>query len=122
MAGRADAAAGHQRLLGLAAVAALSAGTAFAFGRVFAGRLPTLSLVGAALASVAVAVSFERRGLLLATLASLAGLALAIAWIVLPPTTWYGVPSIRTLRAPPLLGPPRAGRAQQPARRSWTST
>jgi transglutaminase-like putative cysteine protease len=37
--------------------------------------------------------------LLLATLASLVGLALAITWIVLPQTAWYGLPSIRTLRA-----------------------
>ena len=99
MARRADPTPGHQRLLGLAAVAALSVATALAFGRVFEGRLPTLELVAAALASVAVAVAFERRGLLLATLASLLGLALAVTWIVLPQTTWYGIPSIRTLRA-----------------------
>src|SRR5262245_34443867 len=99
MARRADPAPGHQRLLGLAAVAALSVAAALAFGRVFTGRLPTLELIGVALASVAVAVAFERRGLLLATLASLLGLALAIAWIVLPQTTLYGIPSLRTLRA-----------------------
>jgi transglutaminase-like putative cysteine protease len=99
MARRADPAPGHQRLLGLAAVAALSVATALAFGRVFAGRLPTLELIGVALASVAVAVAFERRGLLLATLASLLGLGLAIAWIVLPQTTSFGIPTIRTLRA-----------------------
>jgi transglutaminase-like putative cysteine protease len=99
MARRADPTPGHQRLLGLAAVAALSVATALAFGRVFEGRLPTLELVAVALASVAVAVAFERRGLLLATLASLLGLALAIAWIILPQTTWYGIPSLRTLRA-----------------------
>jgi transglutaminase-like putative cysteine protease len=99
MARRADPTPGHQRLLGLAAVAALSVATALAFGRVFEGRLPTLELVAVALASVGVAVAFERRGLLLATLASLLGLTLAIAWIVLPQTTWYGIPSLRTLRA-----------------------
>ena len=99
MARRADPTPGHQRLLGLAAVAGLSVATGLAFGRVFEGRLPTLELLAVALASVAIAVAFERRGLLLATLASLLGLALAIAWIVLPQTTWYGVPSPRTLRA-----------------------
>ena len=99
MARRADPTPGHQRLLGLAAVAALSVATALAFGRVFEGRLPTFELVAVALASVAVAVAFERRGLLLATLASLLGLGIAIAWIVLPQTTWYGIPSLRTLRA-----------------------
>ena len=99
MARRADPAPGHQRLLGLAAVAGLAVATALAFGRVFTGRLPTLQLVAAALASVAIAALFERRGLLLATLASLAGLAFAITWLVLPQTAWYGLPSIRTLRA-----------------------
>jgi transglutaminase-like putative cysteine protease len=99
MARRTDPTPAHQRLLGLLAVAGLAAATAFAFGRVFAGRLPTWELVAAALASVAIATLFERRGLLLATLASLAGLALAITWIVLPQTTWYGLPTLRTLRA-----------------------
>ena len=99
MARRADPTPGHQRLLGLAAVAALSVATALAFGRVFTGRQATLELVAAALASVAIAALFERRGLLLATLASLVGLALAITWIVVPQTAWYGLPSIHTLRA-----------------------
>ena len=99
MARRADPTPGHQRFLGLAAVAGLSVATALAFGRVFTGRQATLELVAAALASVAIAALFERRGLLLATLGSLVGLALAITWIVLPQTAWYGLPSIRTLRA-----------------------
>ena len=99
MARRADPTAGHQRFLGLAAVAGLSVATALAFGRVFTGRQATLELVAAALASVAIAALFERRGLLLATLASLVGLALAITWIVVPQTAWYGLPSIHTLRA-----------------------
>src|SRR3990172_10362223 len=94
-----DPTPGRQRLLGLAAVAGLAAAAAFAFGRVFAGRLPTWQLVAAALASVGVAALFERRGLLLATVASLVGLALAITWIVLPQTAWYGLPSMRTVRA-----------------------
>jgi transglutaminase-like putative cysteine protease len=99
MARRADPTPGHQRLLGLAAVTALSVATALAFGRVFTGRQATLELVAAALASVAIAALFERRGLLLATMASLVGLAFAITWIVLPQTAWYGLPSIQTLRA-----------------------
>jgi transglutaminase-like putative cysteine protease len=99
MARRADPTPGHQRLLGLAAVTGLSVATALAFGRVFTGRQATLELVAAALASVAIAALFERRGLLLATIASLVGLAFAITWIVLPQTAWYGLPSIQTLRA-----------------------
>ena len=99
MARRADPTPGHQRLLGLAAVTALSVATALAFGRVFTGRQATLELVAAALASVAIAALFERRGLLLATIASMVGLAFAITWIVLPQTAWYGLPLIQTLRA-----------------------
>jgi transglutaminase-like putative cysteine protease len=99
MARRADPTPGHQRLLGLAAVTGLSVATALAFGRVFTGGQATLELVAAALASVAIAALFERRGLLLATIASLVGLAFAITWIVLPQTAWYGLPSIQTLRA-----------------------
>jgi transglutaminase-like putative cysteine protease len=99
MARRTDPTPGHQRLLALGAVSGLAAAMAFAFGRVFSGRLPTWQLIAAALASVAIAAAFERRGLLLATLASVAGLALAITWMVVPQTAWYGLPSLRTLRA-----------------------
>ena len=49
MARRADPTPGHQRFLGLAAVAGLSVATALAFGRVFTGRQATLELVAAAL-------------------------------------------------------------------------
>lgn len=73
--------------------------TALAFGRVFLGRAPTWELVAAALASVLIAASLERRGLFLALLASAFGLAFAITWIVLPQTAWYGLPSLRTVRA-----------------------
>jgi transglutaminase-like putative cysteine protease len=94
-----DASARRQRFLALGAVAALTAAMALAFGRVFTGTHPTWELVLAAVGSVAVAGLFERRGLALALLASAAGLALALTWIVYPQTAWYGLPSIRTLRA-----------------------
>src|SRR4029450_1840588 len=71
MAPRADPPPGPPRLLGLRAVAALSVATALAFGRVFTGRQATLELVAAALASVAIAALFGRRGLALSPLASL---------------------------------------------------
>ncbi|HEX6230981.1 MAG TPA: DUF3488 and transglutaminase-like domain-containing protein [Actinomycetota bacterium] len=73
--------------------------TALAFGRVFLGRAPTWELVAAALASVLVATALERRGLFLALLASAVGLGFLLTWIVLPQTSWYGLPSLRTLRA-----------------------
>jgi hypothetical protein len=87
------------RLIGLGAVLLLAAVTALAFGRVFLGTATTLQLVGAAMAGGCVAVAFERRSLLLATVASAAGLALAVGMIVFPETTWYGVPTTGTLRA-----------------------
>jgi transglutaminase-like putative cysteine protease len=99
MAREQDASTGRQRLLALGAVAALCAVTAFAFGRVFIGRAPTWALVATALGSVLVAGLTERRGLAVALLASAVGLAFAITWIVFPQTAWYGLPTLRTLRA-----------------------
>ncbi len=94
-----DPTARAQRLIPLATVGALAFATALAFGRVFAGRAPTLRLIAAGLLAVAIGWATGRRGLLVATLASLAGLALALTWLVFPQTAWYGLPSLRTLRA-----------------------
>lgn len=94
-----DTTARAQRLIPLATVGALAFATALAFGRVFAGRAPTLRLIVAALMAVAIGWATTRRGLLVATVASLVGLALALTWFVFPQTAWYGLPSIRTLRA-----------------------
>jgi transglutaminase-like putative cysteine protease len=99
MASQQDASAGRQRLVAAAAVSALAVATAFAFGRVFVGRAPMLSLIAAALASVLIAGACERRGLGLSLLASAVGLAVALTWIVYPQTGWYGLPTLRTLRA-----------------------
>ena len=99
MARTTDATARAQRLIPLAAVGALASATAFAFGRVFLGRAPTWKLIAAALMSVGIAALTERRGMLVATLASAAGLLLALTWLVFPQTAWYGLPTMRTLRA-----------------------
>lgn len=87
------------RLTALGTVAVLAMVTALAFGRVFQGRAPTLELVAAALASVAIAAALERRSLLLATLASGIGLLWAIGIIIFPRSLWYGLPSRETLTA-----------------------
>jgi hypothetical protein len=87
------------RLIGLAAASLLAAVTGLAFGRVFLGSATTPKLVGTAIAAACLAVAFERRSLLLATVASAAGLALAVGLIVFPDTTWYGLPTADTLRA-----------------------
>ncbi|MBA3739414.1 MAG: hypothetical protein H0W97_12725, partial [Actinobacteria bacterium] len=86
-------------MIGLLAALLLAATTALAFGRVFLGAASSLQLVGAAVAAAGLAVAFERRSLLLSTVASAVGLALAIGLIVFPETTWYGIPTADTLRA-----------------------
>lgn len=86
-------------LIPLAAVGGLALACALAFGRVFAGRTPTLRLALAALLAVALGWATERRGLTLATVASALGLLVALTWLVFPQTAWYGLPSVRTLRA-----------------------
>src|SRR6266508_208355 len=85
------------RLLALGAVGLLAAATAIAFGRVFVGHGATWKLLAAGLASVAVAGLFERRSLLLATLASTVCLLVALAVLVFPQTTWVGLPTSETL-------------------------
>ncbi len=87
------------RLIGLVAALLLAAVTALAFGRVFLGAASSLQLLAAAVAAAGLAAAFERRGLLLSTAASGAGLALAVGIVVFPQTTWYGVPTADTLSA-----------------------
>jgi transglutaminase-like putative cysteine protease len=87
------------RLIGLVATLLLAAVTALAFGRVYIGVETTMKLLAAAIAAGLLAVALERRSLLLATLASAAGLGLAVGWIVFPETLWYGLPTADTLRA-----------------------
>jgi len=78
------------RLLAVGAVAFLALATALAFGRVFRGQAPTLKLMAAALASLAVAALLERRSPVLAALASAVGLAFALGFLVFPHTLWHG--------------------------------
>ncbi len=78
---------------------ALAFASALAFGRVFSGRSPTVRLIVAGLLAVALGWATARRGLFVATSAGLVGLALALAWFVFPQTSWYGLPTVRTLRA-----------------------
>ena len=99
MAHAAGTSARTHRLIGLLAALLLAATTALAFGRVFLGAASSLQLVGAAVAAAGLAVAFERRSLLLSTLASAAGLTVAIGLIVFPETTWYAIPTADTLRA-----------------------
>jgi transglutaminase-like putative cysteine protease len=86
-----------QRLIAFGATALLAAATAAAFGRVFSGPGVTMKLLLTGLASAVVASLFERRNLLLATMISAALMLLVVANIVLPETTWFGLPTLDTL-------------------------
>jgi len=87
-----------QRLIALAATCAIAIATAFAFGRVYAGHGSTWRLMFVGLLSAVIACALERRNLLLATLVSLAVLAIVIGHVVFPATTWHGLPTLETLR------------------------
>ncbi|MFN2543139.1 MAG: transglutaminaseTgpA domain-containing protein [Actinomycetota bacterium] len=93
-----DVALSH-RLLSVAAVAFLAAAAALAFGRVFRGHPATLKLVGAALLSVGVAALLERRGPILAVIASGIGLVVVAGLFVYPKTTFVIFPTLDTFRA-----------------------
>jgi hypothetical protein len=86
-----------QRLGAFAATALLAAATAVAFGRVFAAGSATVKLLVTALASAGVAAVLERRNLLLATVVSAALMVVAVGALVLPWTTWHGLPTLTTL-------------------------
>lgn len=88
-----------QRLIAGAATVLVAATAAIALGRVFEGNPPTLRLLAGAVASGVIAALLERRNLVLATIVSVAGLAIAISLLVFLDTTWFGVPTMETLRA-----------------------
>lgn len=79
-------------------MAILAVATSLAFGRVFAGHSSTWRLMGVAAASAVIASALERRSLVLATVVSAALLLVAIGLLVFPKTTWYGLPTLETLR------------------------
>jgi len=88
-----------QRLTAGVATAFVAAASALALGRVFEGNGPTLRLLLAGLISAVIATLLERRSLVLASIASLIGFAIAIGLLVFPDTTWFGLPTAETLRA-----------------------
>ena len=88
-----------QRLIAGVATVLVAAAGAIAIGRVFEGNGPTLRVLAAGVASAVIASLLERRNLVLATLASIVGLAVAIGWLVFPGTTWLGLPTPDTVRA-----------------------
>jgi transglutaminase-like putative cysteine protease len=87
-----------QRLTALVAIVLVAVAVGFAFGRVFIGYGATLRLLAVGFVSAIVAWLLERRNLLLATVVSATLLILAIGIVVFPGTTWFGAPTLETLR------------------------
>jgi hypothetical protein len=87
-----------QRLTALVAIVLIAVAVGFAFGRVFVGHGATYRLLAVGVASAVVAWLFERRSLLLATVMSAALLIVALGIFVFPETTWFGAPTLETLR------------------------
>ncbi len=88
-----------QRLTSLAAITLVAVTIGLSFGRVFDGRASTVRLVGMGVASGVIAWAFERRGLLVATVASAILVVVGLGLAVFPSSTWYGLPTLETLRA-----------------------
>jgi len=87
-----------QRLMDLVAVVLIALAVGLAFGRVFVGHGATVRVLAAGVVSALVAWLLERRSLTLATVVSVALLVLAIGVLVFPGTTWFGAPTLETLR------------------------
>ena len=88
-----------QRLSSLAAIVLVAVSVALAFGRVFEGGMSSVRLVALGVTSAILSWAFERRSLLLSTLASGALLVVGLGLAVFPSTTWYGLPTAATLSA-----------------------
>ena len=69
-----------------------------AFGRILQGHVPTYRLIAVGVTAGTIAWATERRGMLLATTVSFVGLFLALAWLLAPQTTWFGAPTLETVR------------------------
>ena len=69
-----------------------------AFGRILQGHVPTYRLIAVAVTAGTIAWATERRGMLLATTVSFVGLLLALTWLLAPQTTWFGAPTLETVR------------------------
>jgi transglutaminase-like putative cysteine protease len=87
-----------QRLTTLVAIVLVAVATGLAFGRVFQGGTTTLQLLAVGVGAGALAWALERRSLLLATLVSAAALVVVLAVVSFSETTWFGLPTLETLR------------------------
>ena len=86
---------GH-RVAVLLSLLTLAVDAAAAFGRIFQGVAPAVRLGAAAAIAVALAALFERRSIVLSSIASAAALVVTAGLMVFPATTRYGLPMLDT--------------------------
>jgi hypothetical protein len=102
-----------QRLTALVAICAVAVSVSFAFGRILQGHGATYRMLAVAIASGLIAWATERRGMLVATLASAIGLVLIASWFAAPHTTWFGLPTAETVRMLGTLATQVGGQARE---------
>ena len=88
-----------QRISALVAISLVAIAVGFAFGRILVGHGATYRMITVGIASGVLAWATERRGMLVATLVSAAALVLAVTWLSVPHATWYGLPTLDSVRA-----------------------
>src|SRR5262249_32407317 len=88
-----------QRLSALVAIALVAIAVGFAFGRILVGHGASYRMIAVGLASGVIAWATERRGMLVATLVSTVALLLAVTWLSVPHQTWFGVPTVDSIRS-----------------------
>ena len=88
-----------QRLSALVAIVLVAMAVGFAFGRILDGHGATYRLIIVGVASGVLAWATERRGMLIATLASAAVLLLTVTWLAVPHSTWFALPTATSVRS-----------------------
>lgn len=79
-------------------VALLAAASAVGLGRVFVGVEPSLKLATAAVVAVLLAALTRRLPLIVSALLSVVVMVVAMGWLFFATTTFYGLPTLTTLR------------------------
>jgi len=88
-----------QRLSALVAISLVAIAIGFAFGRILVGHGATYRMIAVGLVSGALAWATERRGMLFATAVSAVALLFAATWLSVAHATWYGVPTVDSVRS-----------------------
>ena len=97
--GQENRASRTSRFVLLTALVLLCASAGGAFGGVFQGMQPALELAAVGAIAVVLASVMERRHVAMATAVSLLGLVVVAGILVFPDSTWFGVPTLSTLRS-----------------------